>query len=260
MRVLTRVIPVLTIAAVLAVVSCAKGPSSYVTDAAKRKEMIDALIADPTAMQETVDRLLGPPVSRAAVVDRIVKDEEIVGQVMQKLLADDRGKALVVSRVAADQAGAPTFIRMLMLTGVMGEAMTQKQAEAIGLGGAFSLGNQKRTMSDLKRLGGRIDAWAKTRQGHFPVCTDLENLDGCLKTRIGDAGLQGLRLKDAWGHPIQYRTDRDGSLYILVSYASDGEYDNLGKVGPTESYDCDIVFSNGDFIQWPGIIRKSEVR
>ncbi|HXH27596.1 MAG TPA: hypothetical protein VNL37_01035 [Candidatus Polarisedimenticolia bacterium] len=260
MKAWIRALPVVTIAAALAVASCARGPSSYVSDAAKRKEMIDALIADPTAMQEIVDRLLGPPVQRAAVIDRIVKDEEIVGQVMQKLLADDRGKALVASRVAADQAGAPTFIRMLMLTGIMGEAMTQKQAEAIGLGAAFALGNQKRTMVDLRKIGARIDAWAKEREGHYPVCADLQNLDGCLESRLGAKTLEGLRLKDAWGRPFQYRTDREGTLYILVSYATDGEYDNLGKVGPTESYDCDIVFSNGDFIQWPGIIRKSEIR
>ena len=39
-----------------------------------------------------------------------------------------------------------------------------------------------------------------------------------------------------------------------------GKYDELGKVGPTQSYDADIVFSDGDFIQWPGWIRKAEIR
>ena len=72
--------------------------------------------------------------------------------------------------------------------------------------------------------------------------------------------LQALRLIDAWGRPVQYRSDREGSQYILVSHATDGQYDGLGKVGPTQSFDCDIVFSNGDFIQWPGSIRKTEIR
>ena len=38
-------------------------------------------------------------------------------------------------------------------------------------------------------------------------------------------------------------------------------YDVLNRlVGPTQSVDCDIVFANGDFIQWPGNIRKAEIR
>ena len=68
------------------------------------------------------------------------------------------------------------------------------------------------------------------------------------------------RAKDAWAPPYLYHTDREGKDYIVVSYASDGKDDELGKVGPTESYDCDIVFSNGEFIQWPGWIRKSDIR
>ena len=47
---------------------------------------------------------------------------------------------------------------------------------------------------------------------------------------------------------------------MLVSYAGDGKYDGLGKVAPTPSYDCDIVFSDEGFIQWPGRIRKAEIR
>ena len=42
---------------------------------------------------------------------------------------------------------------MLMLTGVMGESMTQKQAEALELGQPFAYGNQRRTMSDLRQVG-----------------------------------------------------------------------------------------------------------
>ena len=49
-------------------------------------------------------------------------------------------------------------------------------------------------------------------------------------------------------------------MFIQATRAVRGHDDGLGKVGPTDSYDCDIVFSNGDFIQWPGWIHKSDVR
>ena len=52
----------------------------------------------------------------------------------------------------------------------------------------------------------------------------------------------------------------DGASYALISYSTDGQYDQLGRAGPTSSYDCDIVFSNGDFVQWPGRIRKERIR
>ena len=249
----------LLVACAVVLPSCARNPASYIADQERRQEVISILLNDAARRQEVIDRLVGPPSERAAIIDRIVKDDEVAGQLLKQLMSEDRGKALVASKVAADQNGARTFIRMLMLTGVMGASLTQQQANAVGLGEPFSYGNQRRTMADLKRIGAQIDGWAKAK-GRYPVCRDFGDIDACLKKHLGDEPLRDVRVADAWGRPIQYRSDAEGSQYILVSYATDGEYDELGKVGPTQSYDCDIVFSNGDFIQWPGIIRKSEIR
>ena len=251
------------LAATLLLPACSKKPASLLADDARRKEVIETLIATPAMRQEVIDRLVGPPVDRAAVIDRILKDESAAGDLVSRIIEQDRGKAIVASKVAADPA-AKTFIRMLMLTGVMGDSMTQQQADALGLGEPFSFGNQNRTMRDLKRVGAVIDGFANKHQQEegprYPVCSDFSNLDGCLAAKLPAGSLGDSRLTDAWGRPFQYHTDQEGKEYILVSYASDGKYDELGKVGPTQSYDCDIVFSNGDFIQWPGWIRKNEIR
>lgn len=251
------------IAATLLLPACSKKPATLLADDARRKEVIETLITTPAMRQEVIDRLVGPPGDRAAVIDRILKDESAAGDLVSRIIEQDRGKAIVASKVAADPA-AKTFIRMLMLTGVMGESMTQQQADALGLGEPFSFGNQNWTMRDLKRVGAVIDGFAKKHQQEegprYPVCSDFSNLDGCLAAKLPAGSLGDSRLTDAWGRPFQYHTDREGKEYILVSYASDGKYDELGKVGPTQSYDCDIVFSNGDFIQWPGWIRKNEIR
>ena len=95
---------------------------------------------------------------------------------------------------------------------------------------------------------------------HVPICADFADLSTCLAKKLPAGSLDGIGTKDAWGHGLLYRTDREGSQYVLVSFATDGLDDGLGKVGPTDSFDCDIVFSNGDFIQWPGWIRKGELR
>ena len=247
----------------LALPSCTGKPSNILADAAKRKEMIEALVTNPTARVEVIDRLVGSPTERGAVIERILKDESAAGDLVAKIIQQDRGKAIVASKIAADPT-AKTFIRMLMLTGVMGESMTQQQATALGLGDPFAYGNQVRTMHDLKTIGTIVDTFAKKQvreEGvRYPVCYEFSDVGTCLGKKLPAGSLDGLHLKDAWGHAYLYHTDREGKDYILVSYASDGKDDELGKVGPTQSYDCDIVFSNGDFIQWPGWIRKHEVR
>ena len=92
------------------------------------------------------------------------------------------------------------------------------------------------------------------------MCDDFGDARSCLARRMTGVKLDGLRTDDAWGSPLQYHSDREGTTYALISFASDSQYDGLGKVGPTQSFDCDIVFTNGDFIQWPGRIRKNDIR
>ena len=247
----------------LSLPSCTSKPAGVLADAARRKEFIEALVTNPATRAEVIDRLVGPPGDRAAVIERILKDESAAGDLVAKIIQQDRGKAIVASKIAADPT-AKTFIRMLMLTGVMGESMTQQQATLMGLGEPFAYGNQSRTMHDLKVLGAIVDTFARKQTGEegprYPVCYEFADLGSCLGKKLPAGSLDGLRTKDAWGHSYLYHTDRQGKDYILVSYASDGKDDELGKVGPTQSYDCDIVFSDGDFIQWPGWIRKHEVR
>ncbi len=253
------VVLVILVTVAVALPACAKKPGSYIADGAKRKEVIEALVTSPAYRQEVIDRLVGPPNDRIAVIERILKDEGAAGDLVKQILGDDRGRALVASKVAAD-TGAKTFIRMLMLTGVMGDSMTQKQANALGLGEPFALGNQKMTMVEMKQIGKRIEQTARQQEGHYPVCSDFGDLGACLAKKLPAGSLDSVRLTDAWGHGLLYRTDKEGTQYVLVSFASDGMDDGLGKVGPTDSFDCDIVFSNGDFIQWPGWIQRSDIR
>ncbi len=258
MRSRLTVLGILIVAVVVTLPSCS-GVKNTLADDGKRKELIEMIVTDRAIRKEVIDRLVGPPSDRAIVIARILEDEDAAGHLVQKILETEKGKAIVASQVAAD-SDANTFVRMLMLTGAMGEAMTQKQAEMIGMGHIFAFGNQRRTMTDMKRIAEQVEEWAKQDRGRFPVCADFENADQCLAKKVKNDAFQSVKKKDAWGKGIQYRTDPEGSTYLLISYANDGEWDGMGRVGPTQSVDCDIVFANGDFIQWPGNIRKAEIR
>jgi hypothetical protein len=115
-------------------------------------------------------------------------------------------------------------------------------------------------MIDMRKIAALVEEAAKKQEGRFPVCSDFSGVEACLSRKLPQGALSDLRLRDAWGNPIVYNTDREGTKYALISYASDGVDDGLGQVGPTHAYECDIVFANGDFIQWPGWLRKNEVR
>ena len=243
----------------LTLVGCAKDIKKQLADSAVRQQVVEALVTNPAMRQEVIDRLVGTPTDRPAVIERILKDDGAAGDLVAKILVDDRGKALVVSKVTADDFQAKTFIRMLMLTGAMGASLTQQQADMLGMGEAYALGNRRRTVSDLRRFGQVIDGWSK-QAGRYPPCEDLSAVTSCVVKKLPAESVASLRLSDAWGRPFRFRAFRDGSGYALLSYATDGLYDGLGTVGPTLSFDCDIVFSNGDFVQWPGAMRKDELR
>jgi hypothetical protein len=252
---------VLSAIAAFLLCACAKDPAALVqSDAAVRGKVIEALMSDPGRRDEVITRLTAQPADRQAVVDHLLKDETLKGALVEKVLSDDRGKALVAGKVAADDAGAKTFIRMLMTTGVMGTSLSQKQADALGYGEAYTYGNRRRTMTDLKHMGKAIDAWAQAHGGKHPLCTTISDVRSCLGKTLPADQTAIMHFDDAWGTPYMYWTDREGKEYLLMSYATDGLWDGAGRTGPTDDVNCDIVFSNGDFAQWPGSFRKDEIQ
>jgi len=254
-----RLHPVVILPALL-MAACTTDMQALLSKDEARSQAIEALVSDASMRGEVVDRLLKQPAQRTALFDKIVENDEIAGSLIQQMMHSDRGKALVANQIASDIELTRTFMGMMMLTGAVGEIMTQEQAERLDLGEVFAHGNQMRTMADLKRLGEVVDGWAREKKGSYPVCKGYENVTGCLRSRLPGDALADLRLNDAWGRPFQYHGDDDGTTYVLVSYATDGQHDGLGMAGPTSSYDADIVFSNGDFVQWPGRIRKEKIR
>ena len=57
------------------------------------------------------------------------------------------------------------------------------------------------------------------------------------------------KIKDGWGNPIRVQLDR--RRYVITSAGRDGLFQKVIKTGPTMSFDDDIVFADGLFIQFP---------
>jgi hypothetical protein len=56
---------------------------------------------------------------------------------------------------------------------------------------------------------------------------------------------------DAWGAPLVYTTNATGSSYMITSYGRDKKPDGSYAGYGTQRFDCDILYSNGSFIQYP---------
>lgn len=254
-----RLVPLILLLAPL-LTACSTDMRSVLAEDDSRARAIDTLVADPSMRVEVIERLLDSPDSLDALSKRIAQSDQAAGAVVDGITATDRGKAVTVSRITADVAKTRTFLSMMMATGAVGTMIGQDQASCLGLAEPFAHGNQRRTMTDLKRLGRVVDSWADEHGGVFPRCDGFEDVHGCLSSNLPAEALADLRLDDAWGRPFQYQSDSNGGSYVLVSYATDGRHDGLGRVGPTSSVDADIVYSDGKFVQWPGHIRTEEIR
>jgi type II secretory pathway pseudopilin PulG len=112
---------------------------------------------------------------------------------------------------------------------------------------------QKRTMSDLRNIAAALEARAQATDG-YPSARNFEEL----APYLAPAYIKTLPQRDHWGHPLRYEplgsvAAPDG--YAIGSAARDGAWQrpHLRDYARalTTSFDDDIVYSNGEFVQFP---------
>ena len=109
---------------------------------------------------------------------------------------------------------------------------------------------QRRTMADIRSIGTAVEAYI-TDHRESPVTLDALRPD-YIKT---------VPARDGWGHRFEYAClhDETGKCtgYVIASPAKDGIMEREAKDavvqprGPTTNFDCDIVYSNGSFAEYP---------
>jgi type II secretion system protein G len=125
---------------------------------------------------------------------------------------------------------------------------------------AVQRGKQKRTMSDMRALATAIEAYA-VDNSQYPLATSCPT---GLSTIIGtvaviDASSFSLLTPtyaaqppkvDGWGAFFQY--SNDSANYAILSTGSDKAKQGLtANCGTTTSFNSDIVYADGSFVQWP---------
>jgi general secretion pathway protein G len=119
---------------------------------------------------------------------------------------------------------------------------------------AMQRSKQKRTMADMRSLATALEARA-TDTNDYPSIGASE-----LGTVLTPTYIKVIPAKDGWSHPLRYQcwdSDSDGKCdaYAIGSGAKDGLFEHEAleayEEKTTTNFDCDLVFSNGKFVQYP---------
>ncbi len=126
--------------------------------------------------------------------------------------------------------------------------------------------HQKQTMADIRSLATAMEARAtdRNRYDFGPIIAGLPKGDpnrfetlqhvpyGELQQSLAPTYIHNVPQFDGWGTELDVRVSRDQQTYALRSAASDRRFEREPyKPGSDQSFEGDIVYSNGSFTRYP---------
>jgi len=136
-----------------------------------------------------------------------------------------------------------TLIELLIVVAIIGIISAVALPNLLN---AIDKSKQKKSMSDLRSIGTAVEAYA-TDTAVYPQ--SMANW-AALKPIIDPYFIRMPPDADGWSNVWDASTTVNGTDYTLASYGKDGILGSRPG-GQTGNFDCDIVFSRGQFFQWP---------
>jgi len=136
-----------------------------------------------------------------------------------------------------------TLVELLVVVAVIGIISAIAMPNLLN---ALDKAKQKKSMSDIRTIGVAVEAYA-TDTAAYPL-----NVSGwvSLKTYVDPYFIKSPPDADGWSNGWDASTTANGNNYTVASYGKDGTPSARGG-GQTMDFNCDIVFSQGRFFQWP---------
>jgi len=126
---------------------------------------------------------------------------------------------------------------------------------------------QKRTMAEMRSIATAWEARATDYSRYNSAGAGVGNMTAAIGSDVLAAYLsptyiRQLPPKDGWGNDYGYFADNSwgGAVareYVIISKGKDGAYDSGMLEAQTTNFDCDIVYSNGSFLQYPEGVQVS---
>ena len=141
-----------------------------------------------------------------------------------------------------------TLIELLIVVAIIGIIA----AIAIpNLLNAINRGRQKRSMADIRTIGTSVEAYA-VDMAFYPTFAEGAINAGTFRNYLEPTYVKTVPREDGWR--TSFYASSQSRFYTIASAARDKLLStNLAGYSPgiTSSMDCDIVYSNGSFVQYP---------
>jgi type II secretion system protein G len=119
---------------------------------------------------------------------------------------------------------------------------------------AMQRSKQKRTMADIRSIATAWEARATDVNSYaaagfsFPQHTYTGTI---LSGILSPTYIKTLPTKDGWEFAYEFRVDSSiGDVYSIRSGGKDKSFQASPAGGGTTDFDCDIIYSNGSFVQY----------
>jgi len=122
---------------------------------------------------------------------------------------------------------------------------------------AMQRSKQKRTMADIRTIATAWEARATdvnsySAAGLTSFTWPTSTVSGSsLDTMLSPTYIKSLPQKDGWSDAYGFAKSTDGQVYGIRSAGKENVMSATITPGATTKFDCDIVYSNGSFIQFP---------
>jgi general secretion pathway protein G len=138
-----------------------------------------------------------------------------------------------------------TLIELLIVVTIIGIIA----ALAIpSLKSAMDRAKQKATLSDMRAIGNALEMYSVDHNTYPRGLNDAGSV--ALANLLSPLYMRTVPPGDGWNNPWHVDTNSTGSQYTITSYGRDGA-PGTNTGGATSDINCDIIYTNSAFYQWP---------
>ena len=122
---------------------------------------------------------------------------------------------------------------------------------------AIQRSKQKRTMADMRSIANAWEARATDTNTYSVTGISIGGVTveardySAVAAQLAPTYIKSVPQFDGWSNTFRYLSDAPGGNYVVQSAGRDGLFSDTVTPGSTTKFDCDIVYSNGVFVQYP---------